>query len=62
MAPLPVRSPGLLHLQQLGAVGCLARPDFVLFGAAAGAEELGAPVDELRADLAWVGAPAPVGA
>jgi len=41
------------YLEQLGAVAYLTRPDFVLFGAAADSGELGALVDELRADLAW---------
>jgi 3-(3-hydroxy-phenyl)propionate hydroxylase len=50
------------YLAQLGAVAYLARPDFVLFGAAADAGEIGALVDELRVDLAWTGAPSPVGA
>jgi 3-(3-hydroxy-phenyl)propionate hydroxylase len=50
------------YLEQLGAVAYLARPDFVLFGAAAEATEVGALVDELRADLAWTGAATAVGA
>ena len=50
------------YLEQLGAVAYLARPDFVLFGAAAEATEVGALIDELRADLAWTGAATAVGA
>jgi len=50
------------YLEELGADAYLARPDFVLFGAATGGEQLGALVDELRADLAWTEAPVPVGA
>lgn len=49
-------------LEQLGAVAYLARPDFVLFGAAADAAGIGALVDELRGDLAWTAAPTAVGA
>jgi 3-(3-hydroxy-phenyl)propionate hydroxylase len=40
------------YLDGLGADAYLARPDFVLFGAASG-PELGALVDELQALLAW---------
>jgi 3-(3-hydroxy-phenyl)propionate hydroxylase len=40
------------HLDSLGADAYLARPDFVLFGAARGAG-LGALVDELGTRLAW---------
>lgn len=50
------------YLDQLGAVAYLARPDYVLFGAAGDAGETGALVDELRADLAWAAAATAVGA
>lgn len=40
------------YLQALKADAYLARPDFVLFGAA-GADDLGALVDELRYRLSW---------
>ena len=49
------------YLDQLGAVAYLARPDYVLFGAAGDAGEAGALVDELRADLAWAAAATAVG-
>jgi 3-(3-hydroxy-phenyl)propionate hydroxylase len=39
------------YLQRLGAVAYLARPDFVLFGAAADSADLGALVDDLDAAL-----------
>lgn len=41
------------YLGELGAVAYLARPDFVLFGAAGDGGELSALVDELRAGLDW---------
>jgi 3-(3-hydroxy-phenyl)propionate hydroxylase len=44
------------YLQQLGAVAYLARPDFVLFGAATDAAAAGALVDELQAALTWTAA------
>lgn len=50
------------YLRELGAVACLARPDFVLFGAAADATELTALVDELRAGIAWSAARSEVSA
>lgn len=50
------------YLAELDAVAYLARPDFVLFGAAADAREIAVLVDELRGALAWSAAPAAVGA
>jgi len=50
------------YLRELGALAYLARPDFVLFGAAADPTELTALVDELRTTLAWSAAPSAVGA
>jgi 3-(3-hydroxy-phenyl)propionate hydroxylase len=50
------------YLRELGALAYLARPDFVLFGAAADATELAGLVDELRTAAAWSGAPSAVGA
>ncbi|MGP3916600.1 bifunctional 3-(3-hydroxy-phenyl)propionate/3-hydroxycinnamic acid hydroxylase MhpA [Nonomuraea sp. 10N515B] len=50
------------HLHELGAVAYLARPDFVLFGAAADATELTALVDELRVGIAWPAARSAVSA
>jgi 3-(3-hydroxy-phenyl)propionate hydroxylase len=41
------------YLQQFGAVAYLARPDFLLFGAATDAAAAGALVDELQAALTW---------
>jgi 3-(3-hydroxy-phenyl)propionate hydroxylase len=41
------------YLKQLGAVAYLARPDFILFGAAVGTGEVAALVGELRALLPW---------
>ena len=48
------------YLEQLGAVAYLARPDFVLFGAACDTAEIGPLVDELRQELAWSASPSPV--
>ena len=50
------------YLDQLGAVAYLARPDYVLFGAAADAGGVGSLVDGLRAELAWSGRATMVGA
>lgn len=50
------------YLRELGAVACLARPDFVLFGAATDPTELTGLVDELRTGIAWSAAPSTVGA
>jgi 3-(3-hydroxy-phenyl)propionate hydroxylase len=50
------------YLRELGAVAYLARPDFVLFGAAIEAAKVPGPVDEVRAALAWTAAPWGVGA
>ncbi|OPX13256.1 bifunctional 3-(3-hydroxy-phenyl)propionate/3-hydroxycinnamic acid hydroxylase [Mycobacterium sp. AT1] len=41
------------YLEKLGAVGYLARPDFVLFGSASGGSQIETLVDELRSALAW---------
>ena len=50
------------YLEQLGAVAYLARPDYVLFGAACDAGEVSALVDELHTDLAWTAAATTAGA
>jgi 3-(3-hydroxy-phenyl)propionate hydroxylase len=50
------------YLRELGAVGYLARPDSVLFGAAADPAGLRVLVDELRALTGWSAAPAAAGA
>ena len=50
------------YLRELGAVGYLARPDFVLFGAAADPAGLSALVDELITVTGWSAAPATAGA
>jgi 2-polyprenyl-6-methoxyphenol hydroxylase-like FAD-dependent oxidoreductase len=50
------------YLRELGAVAYLARPDFVLFGAAADAAQLAGLVDELRTAVAWSAARLAVGA
>jgi 3-(3-hydroxy-phenyl)propionate hydroxylase len=41
------------YLRELSAAAYLARPDFLLFGAAGVRDEVGTLVDELRAALAW---------
>lgn len=46
------------YLKEIGAGAYLARPDFVLFGAAAKADDIGAVVDELREQLQWLAVPA----
>lgn len=50
------------YLRELGALAYLARPDFVLFGAAADTTELAGLVDELRTAVAWSAAPSAIGA
>lgn len=50
------------YLRELGAVAYLARPDFVLFGAAADTVELRDLVDELRVAVAWSDSHSVVGA
>jgi hypothetical protein len=48
------------YLRELGALAYIARPDFVLFGAAADTTELSDLVDELRTAVAWAAAPSAV--